>query len=154
MAEEKKHYGRNEIISILPQQPPFMFIDEADISKSEALGKYEIKGDEFFLKGHFKDNPVMPGSIMLEALGQLAVLMFLETTPKTEEGSPDKNLIFFTSADGIRCSRICKPGEVLEMRVVPVTIRYPIAVFEGKVSVGGQRAVYAEKISLTFDLVK
>src|SRR4051812_35030973 len=64
--------------AVMPIQPPFLFLNEASVSSTAANGKYKITGQEFFLQGHFKDNPVMPASIMLEALGQLAVLYLLE----------------------------------------------------------------------------
>ena len=71
--------------AVMPVQPPFLFLNEASVSSTGANGKYKITGQEFFLQGHFKDNPVMPASIMLEALGQLAVLFLLEGAP-TEPG--------------------------------------------------------------------
>ena len=55
--------------AVMPVQPPFLFLNEASVSSTGANGKYKITGQEFFLQGHFKDNPVMPASIMLEALG-------------------------------------------------------------------------------------
>ena len=64
--------------TVMPIQPPFLFLNEASVSSTSANGKYKITGQEFFLQGHFKDNPVMPASIMLEALGQLGVLYLLE----------------------------------------------------------------------------
>src|SRR3954471_22956505 len=67
-----------QIISVMPIQPPFLFLSEASVSAHGANAKYKISGQEFFLQGHFKDNPVLPASIMLEALGQLAVLFLLE----------------------------------------------------------------------------
>src|SRR5882762_10519455 len=67
-----------QIAAVMPIQPPFLFLNEASVSSSGANAKYKITGQEFFLQGHFKDNPVMPASIMLEALGQLAVLYLLE----------------------------------------------------------------------------
>src|SRR3984957_20804785 len=64
--------------TVMPVQPPFLFLNEASVSSTGANGKYKISGQEFFLQGHFKDNPIMPASIMLEALGQLSVLYLLE----------------------------------------------------------------------------
>ncbi|MFA5058202.1 MAG: phosphopantetheine-binding protein, partial [Opitutaceae bacterium] len=66
-----------QIVSIMPIQPPFLFLNEASVGSQGASAKYRISGQEFFLQGHFKDNPVMPASIMLESLGQLALLFLL-----------------------------------------------------------------------------
>ncbi len=85
MPKPTKFLPIEEIGAVMPIQPPFLFLNEASVSSIGANGKYKISGQEFFLQGHFKDNPVMPASIMLEALGQLAVLYLLEGV-QTEPG--------------------------------------------------------------------
>ena len=54
--------------------PPFLFVREATLSSGWATGTYTITGEEAFRAGHFKDNPIFPASIMLEALGPRAVM--------------------------------------------------------------------------------
>ena len=49
------------VLAVMPVQPPFLFIDEAVISKTSISATYRITGEEVFLQGHFKGNPVMPG---------------------------------------------------------------------------------------------
>jgi 3-hydroxymyristoyl/3-hydroxydecanoyl-(acyl carrier protein) dehydratase len=140
--------------SVLPFQPPFLFLNEASVSSTAANGKYRISGQEFFLQGHFKDNPVMPASIMLEALGQLAVLYLLEGAP-TEAGKIiGPNTIFFTGCEGVRAHRICKPGDILTLSIKPKRMKMPLATFEGAIRVGQERAVIAEEITLTFGYVE
>ena len=95
------------IAELMPQQFPFLFIDQAVISPGHIEGKYLIKADEFFLKGHFKDNPVMPASIMMEALGQLAVLYLLAAPDSQMPVKADKSRIFFTAATNF--SRFGRP---------------------------------------------
>lgn len=150
MSEEIKSFTKEEILAVMPQQPPFLFLDSAEISENCANARYEIKGDEFFLKGHFKNNPVFPGTIMFEAMGQLAVFYLLKSESPAIEKKVDPGKIFFTSSDGARCARICRPGDVLEISVKPSRIRYPIGIFSGSMSVNGERAAFIEKISLTF----
>jgi acyl carrier protein len=137
------------IVSVLPQQHPFLFIQEATVSPTGATGSYRIAGDEFFLQGHFKDNPVFPASIMMEALGQLAVLFLLESGSLDRPVNPAA--IFFTGSDGVRCSRICKPGDTLRLAIKLKKSRHPLAVFEGSIRVGKEKAAVAESITLTFD---
>src|SRR5947209_8905099 len=108
-----------QIAAVMPIQPPFLFLNEASVSSSGANGKYKITGQEFFLQGHFKDNPVMPASIMLEALGQLAVLFLLEGQVGEAGKVVDHRTIFFTSCEGVRCHRVCKPGDVLSLSIKP-----------------------------------
>ncbi len=142
-----------EIESIVPIQRPFLFLEEATVQTEETTGWYRIRGDEFFFPGHFKEEPVFPASIMIEALGQLAVLHLLKSDNGFLEGKIDPNKIFFTSCDGVRCHRVCKPGDVLDLDVRLKQVRYPLANFEGKISTVGQKVAYAQSLSLTFGYV-
>ena len=99
-----------QIASVMPIQPPFLFLSEASVSAHGANAKYKISGQEFFLQGHFKDNPVLPASIMLEALGQLGVLFLLEAQIGEAGKTVDPKMIFFTSCEGVRCHRRRIPG--------------------------------------------
>jgi acyl carrier protein len=138
-----------QIAQVMPITAPFLFLNEASIGGIGAQAKYKITGQEFFLQGHFKDNPVMPASLMLEALGQLAVLYLLEGP--TEDGRKvDHTKIFFTSCEGVRCHRICRPGEVLSLSIKPKRSKMPLATFEGSIRVGQEKAAMAEEITLTF----
>jgi acyl carrier protein len=139
-----------QIVSVMPIQAPFLFLNEATLSGGAAQGKYKITGQEFFLQGHFKDNPVMPASLMLEALGQLAVLYLLEGAPPEDGKIVDQSKIFFTSCEGVRCHRICRPGDLLSLSIKPKRSKMPLATFEGSIRVGQDKAAMAEEITLTF----
>ncbi|MDR0351899.1 MAG: hypothetical protein LBI02_00575 [Opitutaceae bacterium] len=140
-----------QIAAVMPMQPPFLFLNEASVGGAGAEGKYRITGDEFFLQGHFKDNPVMPASMMLEALGQLAVLALIEGIIPSEDGlEVDPAAIYFTSCEGVRCHRICRPGDLLSLSVKPKRAKMPLATFEGQIRVGQEKAVVVEEITLAF----
>lgn len=139
-----------QIVAVMPIQPPFLFLNEASVSAHGASGKYRISGQEFFLQGHFKDNPVLPASIMLEALGQLGVLFLLEGQIAEPGKSVDPKMIFFTSCEGVRCHRVCRPGDVLTLTMKPKRLKLPLATFEGQIRVGQEKAAIAEEITLTF----
>ena len=63
--------NREELKNILPHREPMLLLDEAELTEEgEAIGRYRVKGDEFFLQGHFPDMPVMPGVIQLEIMAQ------------------------------------------------------------------------------------
>lgn len=142
-----------QIVTVMPIQPPFLFLGEASVSAHGANAKYKISGQEFFLQGHFKDNPVLPASIMLEALGQLAVLFLLEGQVGEPGKVVDPRTIFFTSCEGVRCHRVCRPGDVLTLSIKPKRLKQPLATFEGQIRVGQEKAALAEEITLTFALV-
>lgn len=139
-----------KIAEVMPMQPPFLFLQDATVNSTLATGRYKVSGTEFFFEGHFKDNPVLPASIMLEALGQLAVLYLLEGGSPELERPVDPKVVYFTGADGIRCQRIVRPGDALTLTIRPKRMKMPLAVFEGTIKVGTERAAFAEEITLTF----
>ena len=64
-----------DIIKWLPYQQPFLFVDELTMLSNESItGHYTFKKDEYFYKGHFKDNPVTPGVILTECMAQIGVV--------------------------------------------------------------------------------
>ena len=153
MSQSRK-ISKDEIIKLMPQQPPFLFIDEAEIEGGQMRAKYTVKPDEVFFEGHFKGNPVFPGTLMLEALGQLGVLYLLASGNPEIGGAVDASKIYFISADGCRCQRICRPNDVFEIHVKAEKLRHPIAKFSASLIVGGQKAASAESMTLTFDYLK
>lgn len=67
----------SEIISLLPYQKPFLFVDGIDsISDDEIIGHYTFKKHESFYKGHFKNNPITPGVILTECMAQIGLVCF------------------------------------------------------------------------------
>ena len=108
-----KRYTREQIALVLPQQPPFLFLDEAILNGDSVKAGYTIKGNEFFLEGHFKDEPVFPASIVFEAMGQAACLWVLESGPAQLGKEIKSNHVFFASLDGAHFYRKAKPGEKL-----------------------------------------
>jgi len=138
------------ILEAMPVQPPFLFLQEASVGPLAATARYQVAGTEFFFAGHFKDNPVLPASIMLEALGQLAVLMLLRGGSPELAGPVDPKAIYFASCEGVRCHRVVKPGDTLSLAVRLKRIAAPLATFDGTVKVGTEKAAVAEQITLTF----
>lgn len=138
-----------EVRALMPMQEPFLFLGSARVGTAQATATFRITGEEPFLAGHFKDNPVMPASLMLEALGQLGVLHLLAAS--AQAASPvDPATIYFTSADGVRCSRVCRPGDVLTLSIKPKRVKAPLAVYTGTIRVGQEKAASADEITLTF----
>ena len=147
--KRSKTYRIEEIASLMPHREPFLFLESASISGDKATARYKISGNEYFLEGHFKENPVFPASIMIEALGQLCVFYLLKGENESLAEKVDPNTIFFTSCDGVKCRRICKPGDVLEMQVKVNRVRHPLASFQGEINVEGQKTSTAEEIKLS-----
>lgn len=146
-----KTFRIEEVASMMPHQEPFLFLEAVTIDGEECSGDYKISGNEYFLAGHFKEQPVFPASIMIEALGQLCVFFLLQGSHADLSKKVNPSSIFFTACDGIKCRRICKPGDVLSMSVKVERVRHPLACFSGEILVNGQKTAHAGEIKLAFD---
>ncbi|MCI8500003.1 MAG: beta-hydroxyacyl-ACP dehydratase [Clostridia bacterium] len=70
---------REEIKEVLPHREPMLLVDEAYKNEDgTATGVYNVRGDEFFLQGHFPDAPVVPGVILCEMAAQSSCLLMAE----------------------------------------------------------------------------
>lgn len=64
-----------DILEILPYRKPFLFVEQLNsVTENRAEGTYRFKEDEYFYKGHFKDNPVTPGVILVECMAQIGLV--------------------------------------------------------------------------------
>lgn len=151
-ANPSKRFTHEEICAILPQQPPFMFMDEAEVTGEGVNSSYLIRGDEFFLKGHFKNDPVFPASIVFEALGQAGCLWVLHNAEARLGGPISASQVLFASMDGAHFYRRTKPGNKLEMNLKLVQLRKPLAIFRGNVWTDGKRVAELEKVVLAFGM--
>jgi len=138
------------IAAALPQQAPFLFLQSAKITPDSASGSYLISGNEPAMLGHFKDEPVFPASLMIEAVGQLACLFLIKSGRPEFEGARSTGKAWFSTADMIRCQRICRPGDTLCMNVKLLRSRAPLATFNGTIDVLGQRAASVGELTLAF----
>lgn len=143
-------YDRERILSIIPQGPPFYFLDRAEIEGNLVRASYKVTGEEYFLEGHFKDNPVFPASIVFEALGQAACLWILERGEEATGVKLGSDEVVFASMDGAHFYRRAKPGDVLEMEVSLSKLRSPLGIFHGSVKVDGHRLAQVEQLILAY----
>lgn len=146
----KSVFSFEQVAAAMPHQAPFLFLSEARINSNSAEGAYHITGDESFLQAHFPNNPVFPASLMLEALGQLAVLFMIKGHSEAFGGTVDPEQIYFVSCDGVRCHKMCRPGDTLQLMVSLKKVHAPLAQFEGTILCNGVKVAKAEEISLTF----
>ena len=71
--------NKEEIKKILPHREPMLLIDQANlINENTAEGFYTVRGDEYFLQGHFPGNPVVPGVILCEIMAQTCCVLMGE----------------------------------------------------------------------------
>ena len=78
-----------EIKSLLPHRPPFLFIDSCEIIEigKQGIGYKKFSADEYFFKGHFPNMPIVPGVILVEALAQTAGIVVAKSFSEESENS-------------------------------------------------------------------
>lgn len=128
---------RDEIKKILPHREPMLLLDDAEKREEEAVAHYTVKGDEFFLKGHFPDAPIVPGVILCEILAQSACVLLDGKIPR---GS----LPVYTGLNNARFRSPVRPGDTVEAKCRIKRAKPPFYFAEGTVSVGERLCVTAE----------
>ena len=96
-----KKLTKKEIINLLPHREPMLLIDELyDIKKlHSATAVVNVKKDSFFVKGHFLDQPVMPGVLIVESFGQAAAAL---TADGLDRATYEDKLVFLMGVEKAR----------------------------------------------------
>ena len=105
---------KEDIKKYLPHREPFLFIDEViEIKENKEIHATKfISEDEYFLKGHFPNNPIFPGVIIIEALGQASgILGFVSMNKTPEEGS----IYVLAGVDKVRFRKRVRPGDTIDI---------------------------------------
>ena len=128
--------NREQIKEFLPHREPMLLLDEVEVNeKGEAVGRYTVRGDEFFLQGHFPGNPIVPGVIQCEMIAQTAVALLPDSKGKTP---------LYTGLNNVKFKNPLLPGDTAEMTVC-VTARRGIFCFaKGALRSGGKLCTSAE----------
>ena len=129
--------NREELMTLLPHRDGMLLLDQLDKEGEMAHGQYHVRGDEWFLQGHFPDAPVVPGVILCEILAQSAGILMKEAL--TEDTIP-----MYTSMKNVRFRAPVRPGDLFEPRCRITKARRPFFFAEGSGFVGDKLAVQAE----------
>lgn len=133
--------GPDEVLKRLPHRYPFLLVDRAeDYRESEfIIGIKCVAASEPHFTGHFPENPVMPGVLIIEAMAQTGALLM----SKTLDADNSKTVIYFMGVEKARFRRPVRPGDVLEMPVSIVKQSRGIFKFEGEARVNGVKVADA-----------
>jgi 3-hydroxyacyl-[acyl-carrier-protein] dehydratase len=138
--------GYREIAALLPHRFPFQFVDRVlefeDGVRIVALKNVSI--NEPFFRGHFPEQPLMPGVLICEALAQAGGLL----AHRSKDGVPPGYVVLLTGLDGVRFRRPVVPGDQLRLEVSLQRRRRPLWKMHGTAHVGGRLVAEAD-LSLT-----
>ncbi|MGI9250458.1 MAG: 3-hydroxyacyl-ACP dehydratase FabZ [Pseudohongiellaceae bacterium] len=126
-----------EIKEYLPQRYPFLMVDrvvEMELGKSIVAYK-NVTANEPFFQGHFPDQPIMPGVLIIEALAQAAGVLGFRTQQKKPA---DGYQYLFVGADQVRLRRPVVPGDQLRLEATMRTYKRGIYKFDCRASVDGE----------------
>ncbi|MCD7957182.1 MAG: 3-hydroxyacyl-ACP dehydratase FabZ [Lachnospiraceae bacterium] len=113
-----------QIMEILPHRSPFLLVDRIDELEPgvRAVGRKAVSYNEPFFAGHFPQEPVMPGVLILEALAQVGAVAIL--SQEEYKG----RLVLFGGVNKARFRRKVVPGDVLRLELEVIKVKGPVGV--------------------------
>jgi 3-hydroxyacyl-[acyl-carrier-protein] dehydratase len=135
---------KEEIKTYIPHREPMLLVEEINIDEHNvAHAYYKVTGEEFFLKGHFPDNPIVPGVILCEIMAQSCCLLIGDLLKgKTP---------FYAGIDNVRFKKQVRPGDIVEVTSKIANNKGLIFIVESIAKVKGDLCA---KGTLTFALIE
>lgn len=124
------------IINLIPHRYPMLLVDrmiEINLGES-AIGVKNISFNEPQFMGHFPDNPVMPGVLIVEAMAQVSAVL----VAKTIDGDKNNKLIYFMSIDQAKFRKIVIPGDTMYIHTKKIQARASVWKFSAEALVNDQ----------------
>lgn len=135
-----------EILSRLPHRYPFLLVDKVlEIDEGRIKALKNVTFNEYFFQGHFPNNPVMPGVLIVEALAQAGGLIPLNMI---EEKSMRDYLVYFMAMDNVKFRKPVVPGDNLILDVELLKRKRNIWRMKGVASVDDKTVCEAELMAM------
>ena len=133
--------NREELKQILPHREPMLLLDtvEKQVENGEeiAIGAYQVRGEEWFLQGHFPENPIVPGVIQCEILAQSVCVLLT--------GALNPGCVpMYTGMKQVKFRNPVRPGDLFQTRCKITRSHPPFYFAEGKGYVGETLCIEAE----------
>ena len=123
--------NKEEIKTFLPHREPMLLIETAYIDDEDVTHcTYRIKEDEFFTRGHFPGNPLVPGVILCEIMAQSCAILVKDEIPG--------HLTLYAGIDRVRFKNAVKPGDLCEVSAILVERRGQLFFCSAKLTVNGK----------------
>jgi len=105
---------REEVLPLIPQRPPFRFVDEIlELGEDRVVGRYTWNPELDCYRGHFPGNPVTPGVLLVECMGQCGVVpLGLYFSYRDHADDAEKIMTFFTDTT-VDFNRSVFPGDTV-----------------------------------------
>lgn len=129
--------NREELKRILPHRDAMLLLDDVREQEGTAVGHYTVRGGEFFLKGHFPGNPIVPGVILCEILAQSACVLM-------EQALAEGKLPVYTGLNNVKFRSPVRPGDTVETRCRIKRAKHPFYFAEGTLTVENRLCVSGE----------
>ncbi len=135
--------SKKEITELLPHREPMLLIDELIdiVNLKSATAIMHVKKDAFYVSGHFPDNPVMPGVLIVEAFGQAAAALTAHGIDKKEY---ENKLVFLMSVEKARFRNPVIPDCKLELKIEAIRSHGRVWKYKGEAFVAGKRMADAQ----------
>lgn len=142
--EDNKLLDIEEIKKIVPHRFPFLLVDRVtEINGVESIKGYKnITFNEPVFQGHFPQQAVFPGVLIIEAMAQLGAVLLLRQFPE------EKRMAYFAGIEKAKFKKIVVPGDRLDLELKVVRARESFVVMEGKAFVDGNIAAQATMSSM------
>ena len=134
---------KKNIIDLLPHREPMLLIDELiNIKKLfSATAIVNVKEDSFFVQGHFPNNPVMPGVLIVEAFGQAAAAL---TAHGIDKKTYENKLVFLMGIEKARFRNPVIPNCKLELNIQAIRTHGRVRKYKGEAFVAGIKMADAQ----------
>ena len=135
--------NKKDIINLLPHREPMLLIDElSQIDKlSSATALVKVRKDSFFVQGHFPQNPVMPGVLIVESFGQAAAAL---TAHGLDKSTYENKLVFLMGVEKARFRNPVIPDCDLILKIEAIRSHGRVWKYKGVAKVDGQKMADAE----------
>ncbi|WP_440933005.1 3-hydroxyacyl-ACP dehydratase FabZ [Candidatus Pelagibacter sp.] len=130
--------NKDQIIELLPHREPMLLIEELyDIKKlTSATAVVNVKKDSFFVQGHFPDNPVMPGVLIVESFGQAAAAL---TANGLDKATYENKLVFLMGVEKARFRNPVIPDCELILKIEAIRSHGKVWKYKGEAFVNDKK---------------